>query len=419
MTERLLGTGRSAPVTACQCCGGGGLVSELFLGFLPPVNTMAPVGSRPAEQASYPAEVLRCPACGLVQLGLIVDPRIVFPPDYAYTSGTTKILRENFARLAAEVPEVVRLAPTDLVVDIGSNDGTLLSNFHGRHKTLGVEPTGAHKHAVAKGIPTVNEFFTRELAGRLAKEHGRARLVTAANVFAHIEDVHGVVDGILELLAPDGVFVNESHYLPSLLETLQYDTVYHEHLRYYSLTSLKALLERHGLEPVHAVPIPTHGGSIRVYAARQGVLPPRPSVAAILKAEEASLSPQAFAEFRRRVSLSKMALHALLWGLKKDGKRVYAVGAPSRAATLVNYVGLDETVVECVLEVPGSSKVGKYLPGTRIPVVDEKRLFDDPPDAALLLSWHIADELVPKLRAKGFKGSFVVPLPEPRLVPPG
>lgn len=416
MTERLLGTGRSAPVTSCQSCGGGGLLSELFLGFLPPVNTMAPVGSRPAEQASYPAEVLRCPDCGLVQLGLVVDPRIVFPPDYAYTSGTTKILRENFAQLAAEVPEVVKLEPADLVVDIGSNDGTLLSNFHGKHKTLGVEPTGAHRHALAKGIPTVNEFFTRELAGRLAREHGKARLITAANVFAHIEDVHGVVDGVLELLADDGVFVNESHYLPSLLETLQYDTVYHEHLRYYSLTSLKALLERHGLEPVHAVAIPTHGGSIRTYAARKGTRPVRPSVAVILAAEARALSPEAFAAFRERVSLSKMALHALLLGLKREKKRVYAVGAPSRAATLVNYVGLDETVLECVLEVPGSSKVGKYLPGTRIPVVDEKRLFEDPPDAALLLSWHIADELMPKLRAKGYRGAFVVPLPEPRVV---
>ncbi len=219
------------------------------------------------------------------------------------------------------------------------------------------------------------------------------------------------------MVKPDGLFISESHYLMSLLETVQYDTIYHEHLRYYSLHSLKFLLERHGLEVIHAKRIPTHGGSIRVYSARTGARPVQPSVAAML-AEERSAGawPDRLAHFKREVVQSKLGLHALLKDLKQKGARIYGIGAPSRASTLINYVGLDDGIVECVLEVKDSYKVGKYMPGTLIPVLDEARLFDDQPEYALLLSWHIAEELAPKLTAKGFKGRFIVPLPTPRIL---
>jgi hypothetical protein len=236
-------------------------------------------------------------------------------------------------------------------------------------------------------------------------------------VFAHIEQVHEVVESLLTMLKPDGVFISESHYLMSLIETLQYDTIYHEHLRYYSLHSLKYLLDQHGLDVIHAKRIPTHGGSIRVYAARKGTRPAQPSVAAILGEERAAGGwPQRLSQFKRDVVQSKLALHALVKDLKHSGARIYGVGAPSRASTLINYVGLDDGIMECVLEVAGSYKVGKYMPGTLIPVVDEARLFDDQPEYALLLSWHIADELAPKLTAKGFKGRYIVPLPAPRIL---
>jgi hypothetical protein len=214
-----------------------------------------------------------------------------------------------------------------------------------------------------------------------------------------------------------GIFISESHYLLSLLETLQYDTIYHEHLRYYSLHSLQYLLESHGLEVIHTRRIPTHGGSIRVYAARKGDHPKRPSVAAILREEaEAGVGSQRLAEFRRRAMISKLELHALLAGVKKAGCRVYGIGAPSRASTLINYVGLDDGILDCVLEVKGSLKVGKYMPGTMIPVIEESRLYEDQPEYALLLSWHIAEELIPKLSAKGFRGQYILPLPSPKVV---
>jgi hypothetical protein len=410
------GTNSSVVVDRCQVCDSANLETVMFIGYLPPVNAMPAIGTRPAEQPAYPAEVLRCGKCQLVQIGLIVDPAILFPPTYPYTSGTTKILRENFAELSTEVARLYPLKPTDLIVDIGSNDGTLLSNFTKSCRVYGIEPTNAGKLAIERGIATQISFFNRAAVKVALAAHGKARMITATNVFAHIEDIHEIVDCILELLDEDGIFISESHYLLSLIETLQYDTIYHEHLRYYSVTALKYLLEMHGLEVIHTRPIPTHGGSIRVYAARKGKYPVRESVAATLATEGRELTDAKLKAFKQNVVNSKLALYALLRDIKRQGGRVYGVGAPSRASTLINYVGLDDGILDCVLEIKGSYKVGKYVPGTMIPVVDEGRLFADQPEYALLLSWHIADELMPKLASRGFKGKFIVPLPEPRVV---
>jgi hypothetical protein len=410
------GSKGSVVVEQCQACDSRDLAPVLFLGFLPPVNTMPPVGSRPEEQPMYPAQVLRCRRCELVQLGLIVDPTILFPPSYPYTSGTTKILRENFAELRAEVQALYPPAKDALVVDIGSNDGTLLGNFVAAgYRVHGIEPTEAGKIAREAGVATLTAFFDRTAADTVVRESGRAQIITATNVFAHMEDIHSVIDAVLSLLADDGLFITESHYLLSLVETLQYDTIYHEHLRHYSLTSLRHLLAMHDLEVVHARRIPTHGGSIRVYAARRGRYPVRDSVAPVLEREARELTEDALAGFRRRVVQAKLELLALLRTLRADGARIYGIGAPSRASTLINYVGLDDGILDCVLEIPGSYKIGKYVPGTLIPVFAEARLYTDQPEYALLLSWHIADELMPKLRANGFKGRFVLPLPVPRV----
>jgi hypothetical protein len=411
------GTNASIPVEECQVCGCADLEPVIFVGYLPPVNTMPPLGERPLEKPAYPAQILRCPRCELVQLGTIVDPAILFPPDYAYTSGTTKILRENFAELYVEATALVPLAKDDLIVDIGSNDGTLLRNFADRgHRVLGIEPTDVGKLAAERGIPTRISFFTPAVADEVVATHGPARIVTATNVFAHIEDIHGIVDGLVALLGDDGVFISESHYWLGLLETLQYDTIYHEHLRHYSLGSLRYLLAMHGLDVFHAKRIPTHGSSIRVYAGRAGRMDVRPSVAVMLAIEERELTAEKLARFRHGVTASKLGLYAILREVKARGGRVYGVGAPSRASTLVNYVGLDEGIVDCVVEVTGSHKIGKYMPGTLIPVLDERKLLEDQPEYALLLSWHIADELMATLRSRGYQGDFIVPLPEPRMV---
>ncbi|MDA1280906.1 MAG: methyltransferase, partial [Chloroflexi bacterium] len=202
-----------------------------------------------------------------------------------------------------------------------------------------------------------------------------------------------------------------------LVATLQYDTIYHEHLRYYSLHSLQNLLARHGLEVFHAKDIPSHGGSIRVYAARKGKFEIQSSVAETLTAERKTiLEKDALTTFRDRVIRSKLELLSLIKDLKAENARIYAVGAPSRGSTLINYTGLDDGIIDYVVEIKGSQKIGMYLPGTLIPVVEEALLFENQPEYALLLSWHIADELIPKLREKGYRGRFIVPLPTPTIV---
>jgi SAM-dependent methyltransferase len=411
------GSGGSIVVDRCQVCDSTNLESLLFLGYLPPVNTMPLIGTPLEEQPAYPAELLRCKDCTLAQLGLIVDPAILFPPSYPYTSGTTKILRENFAELSQEVESLYPLKPNQLVVDIGSNDGTLLSNFQKEGgRVFGIEPTNAGKLAIERGIPTMISFFGKPAAEKAAAEQGRAQIITATNVFAHIEDIHNIVEAMLALLDTDGIFISESHYFLSLLETLQYDTIYHEHLRYYTLTSLKHLLEMHGMEVIHAKRIPTHGGSIRVYATRKGRHPVQPSIGKILEEESRGITEEVFKHFKKAVVESKLDLLALLNKIKGNGERVYGIGAPSRASTLINYVGLDDGIMDSVLEIKGSYKIGKYIPGTIIPVWEESRLFEDQPEYALLLSWHIADELIPKLQSRGFKGKFIVPLSTVRIV---
>lgn len=413
---RAAGTKGSVPVEACQICGNAKLETVLSLGYMPPVNQMVPVGQVPRQQPWFPTTLLYCDKCELVQLGLAVDPVIIFPPEYPYTSGMTKVLRDNFAELYAESSKMLGLTKDDLCIDIGSNDGTLISNFQkGGHRILGIEPTDVSKIANERGIPTLQRYFGKDVAREVKVKHGAAKVITAANCFAHIEDIHAIVEGLIEMLAPDGVFISESHYLIGLLDRLQYDTVYHEHLRYYSVGSLKYLLEMHGLEVFHARPIPSHGGSIRVYAARKGTRPVQASVKQMIDAEpRGDTMRKRLAKFGHDVTLSKLRLHALVRDVKEKGGRIVGISAPSRASTLVNYVGLDEGIIDYVCEIQGSLKIGKCMPGTLIPVVEEGRMFIDQPECAIIFSWHIADELAPKLRAKGYKGMLVTPLPVPR-----
>lgn len=408
-------TGSSVIVECCQVCHSTDLEPILFLGYLPPVNTMPKQGSIPKEEASYPANLLFCTRCELVQLGLLVDPAILFPPEYPYTSSTTKILRENFAELAQECDQLCTLKKDDLVIDIGSNDGNLLNNFKDKTKVLGVTPEEIGRIAIERGIPTIIDFFNKKTAQNIERIHGKAKIITATNVFAHIENINDILASIKELLTNDGIFVSESHYLLPLIETLQYDTIYHEHLRYYSLKSLTYLLNKHGLEVIHAKQIPTHGGSIRVYAARPGNYPVQPSVKLIQKTEE-KLTLARLKNFKQEVVKSRSELYALISEIKNKGDRIFGVGAPSRASTLVTYTGLDDGILDCIVEIKGSHKIGKYMPGTMIPVVDEAKLFEEQPEYALLLSWHISDELITNLRKKGYQGKFIIPLPHPQIV---
>ena len=364
----------SKAITRCQISNSENLESLIFLGFLPPVNTLRKIGSTLEEEISFPAELLYCNKSKLAQLGCIVDKEILFPYTYPYTSSTTKILRENFANLYTDSKKIVDLDKNDLVIDIGSNDGNLLSNFKNNHKVLGVTPEKIGKIAIKKGIPTIIDYFNDKTVKKIISKHGKAKIITATNVFAHIDNINQIVKNILKTLKSDGVFISESHYLLPLIQTVQYDTIYHEHLRYYSLQSLDYLFKKHNLEIIDTKEIPTHGGSIRVYAARKGIFKVSKNVKKQLNKEKKYLNKKSFNQFKKNVVNSKIGLFNLINKIKNKNKTIYGVGAPSRASTLINYLGLDQDIIDCVLEINGSYKIGNYIPGTKIPILNENIL---------------------------------------------
>ncbi len=405
----------SKTINRCQISGKKDLKTIISLGFLPPVNKLRKINSLNQESIFFPTDLKYSKSSKLVQLTNIVDKTILFPSEYPYTSSTTKILRENFKELYNECSKLFDLYQDDLVVDIGSNDGNLLSNFKNNHKVLGITPEDIGKIAIKKGIKTLIKYFDEETSRYVLNKFGKARIITATNVFAHIEDVGKLMKNVLRILDNNGIFITESHYLVSLLQTLQYDTIYHEHLRYYSLQSLKYLFDKYGLTIIHAKKIPTHGGSIRVYAAKKGKYKILDSAKKILAYEKKYINWKNLNKFKDDVIKSKLNLYRILNGVRKKKKRIFGIGAPSRASTLVNYLGLTNEIIENVCEIEGSYKIGNYMPGTNIPIVSETKLFKEKPEYALLLSWHISDELIFNLKKKGYKGKFIIPLPVPRI----
>ena len=405
----------SKSITKCQISNSKNLESIIFLGFLPPVNTLRKIGSTLEEEISFPAELLYCKKSKLAQLGCIVDKNILFPYSYPYTSSTTKILRDNFSDLYKDTKKIINLKKNDLVIDIGSNDGNLLSNFKDHHKVLGITPEKIGKLAIKKGIPTIIDYFNNNTVKKILKKNGKAKIITATNVFAHIDDINNIVKNILKTLDSNGIFISESHYLLPLIKTVQYDTIYHEHLRYYSVQSLNYLFKKHNLEIINTKEISTHGGSIRVYAARKGKYKVSKNVKLQLQKEKKNLNKKSFNQFKRNVVSSKIKLFNIINKLKKNNNSIFGVGAPSRASTLINYLGLDQDIIDCVLEIEGSYKIGNYIPGTKIPILNENILKQKKPSYLLLFSWHIKDELKKNLRNKGFKGKFIIPLPYPKI----
>ncbi|HEX7992922.1 MAG TPA: class I SAM-dependent methyltransferase [Streptosporangiaceae bacterium] len=373
-------------VTECGLCGSGNLEMVLSLGTSPPPCVMHPVGARPRAETSYPLELLRCADCTLVQLSVVIDPEVVFAPEFPYQSGNSQQLHRNFQELADSFG---LLAEDDLVVDIGANDGTLLSKFDGC-RTLGVEPTDQANHI--KGA-YIQAFFDEEIADRIVAEYGQAKVITACNVMAHVQDLWSVMRGIRKLLAPDGVFVAENHDVAAVLNG-QWDMVYHEHLRFYSPHSFGLLLSQHGLGCTDWKRTSTHGGSFRMFAGH-GQREPAPDI----HQDWAAL--RGLAARQRRLIRRVLAAHGPVAG----------IGAPARATTFINYCGLDVQDIKCVYEVPGSDKIGRYIPGTGIPVQPETQLLNSDKGVAVLLSWHLDDIIIPKLRGRGYKAPVLVPLP--------
>lgn len=406
-------------VKSCQVCGSSNLVEFLNLGYHPAVNNFFPSDEKVETIEIYPMPILSCNDCDLVQLGIHVEPTKVFPMNYAYRSGTTRILIDNFKDLFKKINNLKKLSKEHFIIDIGSNDGTLLSNFHlNGYKVLGVEPTSVANIAVKNGINTLNKPFSFDIANEIKSTYSLANVITAANVFAHIEDPNNIVKGISLLLEDEGIFVSENHYLIDLIETLQYDTFYHEHLRYYSLTSLSSLFKLHGMRIFHAEKIPTHGGSIRVFACKdEASFNQTQDFQKLLSREPKGKDlTKNLIEFATKTLYSKSEILQTLTSLKLSMNKIVGISAPSRASTLINYLGLDTSIIDYICEVPGSLKLGKNIPGCDIPVIEESILYEDQPPYAIIFSWHIADELIKIIKNKGFKGKFIIPLPKVKIV---
>ncbi len=397
----------------CQVCSGN-LETIINFGHHAPVNAFLTKDQLSEPEITYPLNWCRCTDCGLMQIDYIPDPHVVFPDEFPYRSAMTNTLKENFVSLAAILKDRFNLTNNDLVIDIGSNDGTLLQQFKGAANVLGIEPTGVADIAIENGIPTIKKFFSEAVAREIITRYGKAKIVTATNVFAHINNPFQMTNGIMEMLTDDGIFISESQYILDILEKLEYDTVYHEHLRYYSLKSLMMLMEKSGFTVIDAERIPVHGGSIRVYAVKGRQT--AKNLNEMLRKEEEQMTAQSYLKLRKRITDSKCKLQELLLSIKKEGNCIVGIGAPARGSMLLQYCRIDSDILDYTVERKGSLKIGLYTPGTHIPVVDEEKLFEEQPEYALLLSWNIGDEITRKLREKGFKGKFIMPLPEPRII---
>ena len=258
----------SRPVLKCQISNSKKLKSIIFLGYLPPVNTLRKLNAISVEEKSFPAELIYCPKSQLAQLGLIVNKKILFPFEYPYTSSTTKILRENFKNLYEEVCKKISLEKNDLIIDIGSNDGNLLSNFKGKHRVLGITPEKIGKLAIKKGIPTIIDYYNKKVVKNVLKKFGQAKIITATNVFAHIEDFEELIRSLKILIGPKTLLVIENHYFGEVLKKNQFDTFYHEHPRTYSLNSFNKIAKLLNMHIYDFNFVKRYNGNIRVFLSR-------------------------------------------------------------------------------------------------------------------------------------------------------
>lgn len=413
-----MGTQKIGHINSCQVCGNSPLTTIFSLGHHAPVHGHLNSDTLQEAETVYPLNFCRCSNCGLLQLDYIVDPKILFYLEYPYLSGMTNMLIHDFRNLRDVLIKDYGVKENDLVVDVGSNDGTLLKGFKEKGmKVLGIEPTNVAKVANDNGIETLQEFFSEDIGKKIVNNYGKAKVVTATNMFAHVNNVYELATGIVSILADDGIFVSESQYLADMLEKTALDTIYHEHLRYYSLKPLKTLLSMVGMSMVDAERISAAGGSIRIYA-KKGVHPSSPRLVSLLEAEEKMglYNSDAFDKLAEKIKGVKQNLVSLLLKCKQEGKRIVGIGAPGRSNTLLNFTKIDSDILDYAVEKKGSPKIGLFTPGTHVPIVDEEKLFSDQPDYGLLLSWHISDELIKKLKDRGFKGKFIVPLPEPKIL---
>jgi SAM-dependent methyltransferase len=397
-------------------CGSRDLHLILRMAPTPPGDHYITAEQLPAPQPVYPLDLVMCGQCALAQLPDVVDPELLYR-DYIYNTSISLGLVEHFDRYGASVLARVSPPAQSLVVDIGSNDGTLLRAFAKRGmRVLGVDPARhAARRANEAGFETLPTFFTADLAASLRAERGAAAIVTANNVFANVDDLDGLVSGIGQLLAPDGVFVFETGYFPDLVRQSIIDNIYHEHLSYYSVTPLLKFFPRHGMKLVAVEHEPTKGGSIRGFVQLEGARTTMtPGTLHELLAEESAGGfdrPAALRPFTDRIERLRRDLTALVADLRSQGRTVAGYGASVGVTSLLYYFGLGESLPFLVDDNP--VRHGRFTPGQHIPVLPSAALHDRKPDDVLLLAWRYAEPIITRQeRYRQAGGRFILPLPE-------
>jgi hypothetical protein len=405
--------------THCRYCGQTRLTQFLSLGQHPPSDSFI----KPQQIASerrYPLDVYLCENCALVQLLDVVPGEEIFN-EYVYLASSSKALKNHYAGLAGKITERAALAAGDVVVDIGCNDGVLLSGYGlAGLKRIGVEPSKVAEVAEANGFSVVHGFFGGKAATEVAERYGRAKAVTATNVFPHVDEIGKFVEGLPLMMRDDGMFVIEASYLIDLIDLTLFDTIYHEHLCYLSLTPMVPFLGRYGLEvfDVERVPFGASGPAIRAWVQKKGARPIESSVPAMLEAEErwGVRRIERYRDYSRQVQKVKSDLLEVLGRLKGEGARLGGYGAPAKGNTLLNYAGITSDTIECIAET-NKLKQGTLTPGTHIPVVSEEEFLQRMPEYALLLSWNYLDFFLRNSDYIRRGGRFIVPIPQPRLAP--
>jgi len=403
----------------CRSCGSQGLKPVIDLGLMPLSNALRTADRLDEPERRYPLEVGFCPHCALVQILETIPCEELFPEDYVYFSSYSEDLLAHAKRNAEELMITRCLGPENLVVELASNDGYLLRNFVDRGvPVLGIDPARRQAEMAERlGVPTRCAFFNSAMAERLVEEEGlRADVILACNVLAHVADTNDFVAGIRRLLKPNGEAVVEVPYVRELIERREFDTIYHEHLCYFSLASLEALFNRHGLHVSKVRRLPIHGGSLRIHA--RLVDEPGLSVHK-LREEEARLGLTGvhfYERFAREVEALRSGLRRLVEGVLSEGARLAGYGAAAKGAVLLNHVGFGPEEIRYVVD-RNVRKQGHYMPGVRIPIERPERLLEDKPDHVLLLAWNFHEEIERQQAAyRSTGGRFIVPIPEPRIV---